>query len=77
MKNFYCDNKAGGDFDIAQWDKAFKKCIEQELTEEEIDKILEGDPCKDQCFDCMAIVGNRRRETQALIKGETPVKIII
>lgn len=62
--NFYCRKYTLADFDILEWNEAFKFCIEQGLSEEEMNRILEGDPCKQQCFDCCADVGDRQKETR-------------
>jgi hypothetical protein len=65
MDNFYCQQKCGEvDFSIDEWNKAFKYCIDNNLSEEEINKILDGEPCENQCFDCMAIVGERKKKNR-------------
>lgn len=55
------------DFSIDEWNKAFKYCIENNYSEKDMAKVLRGEPCDKQCFDCMAIVGKRRLETKKLI----------
>lgn len=72
MENFYCQQKCGEvDFSIDEWNKAFQYCIDNNLSDEETNKILDGEPCDKQCLDCMAIVGETRnknrlkRESQA------------
>jgi hypothetical protein len=56
-------------FSIDEWNKAFKFCIDNNLSEEETNKILHPEmfPCEKQCFDCIAIVGERRIKTQQLL----------
>lgn len=66
--NFYCQQKcADVDFNIDKWNEAFKTCIDLNLDEKSTAEILEGKECDKQCFDCMAIIGNRRIKTQTLI----------
>ena len=66
--NFYCQNKCiAPDFSIDEWNKGFKYCNDNNLEEKETSQILEGKDCKEQCFDCIATVGARRKETQELI----------
>ena len=61
MSNYYCQQKCGEvDFSIDEWNKAFNYCIENNLNEKDTNKILDGEPCTEQCFDCMAIVGETR-----------------
>jgi hypothetical protein len=61
MDNFYCQQKCGEvDFSIEEWNKAFREIISMGLTKAEEDKLLNGEPCKKQCFDCIAIVGATR-----------------
>ena len=65
--NFYCQNKCTPeDFSIDEWNKAFKTCIDLNLDEEATAEILEGKECDKQCFDCMAVIGNRRIKTKAI-----------
>jgi len=66
---FYCQQKCGDtEFSIDEWNKAFKMCIDMGLSEKEMNKILEGEPCKTQCVACACIVGEQRMKTQKLIK---------
>lgn len=75
---FYCQKKCTDvDFSIEEWNKGFKICIELNLDEKAIAKILEGEDCSEQCFDCVAIIGNRRIKTQALINKDKPKELII
>jgi hypothetical protein len=65
MNNFYCQQKCGEvDFSIDEWNKAFQYCIDNNLSEKQTSEILEGKPCKKQCFDCMAIVGETRKKNR-------------
>lgn len=65
-KTFYCQKSCGSeDFSIDEWNKVFKN---KALSEEQKDYILSEEPCKKQCFDCVAIVGQRRIETKNLNK---------
>jgi len=67
MSNYYCQQECGEeDFSIDEWNKAFDYCVDMNLNEKDTRKILEGDPCKEQCFDCMAIVGKRQIKTKEL-----------
>lgn len=59
--NFYCQQKCGHvDFSIEEWNKAFKYCNDAGIEGKQRDEILEGKSCNEQCFDCMAIVGQTR-----------------
>lgn len=65
MKNFYCQQKCGEvNFSIGEWNKAFQYCIDNNLSEEQTAKILDGESCEKQCFDCMAIVGETRKKNR-------------
>lgn len=65
--NFYCQQKCGQvDFSIDEWNKAYKEINAMPISEEEKQKLIDGDPCKQQCFDCIAIVGERRIKNQKL-----------
>jgi len=67
MKNFYCQQKCGEvGFSIDKWNEAFNYCVENNLSEEQINEILEGTPCEQQCFDCMAVVGETRMKNQII-----------
>ena len=66
--NFYCKIVVGADFSIDEWNKAFKYCNDNNIEGKEREEILEGTPCEKQCFACMAVVGERRLKTKALIK---------
>ena len=67
--NFYCQQKCTDvDFSIDEWNKAFKTCIDLNFDEKATAEILEGKECDNQCFDCMADVGERRKKTQEIVK---------
>ena len=57
------------DFSITEWEKAFNMGIELGLSESQLGKLLEGEPCKNQCIDCACIVGERKLKTQTLINN--------
>ncbi len=65
---FYCQKVTGEGFSIAEWNEAFRYCNENNIEGEERDKILNPEmfPCGTQCFDCMAIVGERQSRTKKL-----------
>jgi len=68
--NFYCQQKCGeDDFSIDEWNKAFKYCIDNNLSNKETGIILEGELCNEQCFDCMAIVGASRNKNKKFLKS--------
>ena len=59
--NFYCQIKCGHeDFSIEEWNKADKEIEAMPISEYEKQKLRWPDPCKEQCFDCIAIVGATR-----------------
>ena len=59
--NFYCQIKCGEvDFSIQEWNKAFNEIIAMPISQAEQEKLLNPEPCKEQCFDCIAIVGETR-----------------
>lgn len=71
MDNYYCQQKCGQeDFSIEEWDKAFKYCIDNNLSEKQTGEILEGKPCTKQCFDCMAIVGKTREKNKLIAQKQ-------
>lgn len=60
--DFYCKKYCGDpDFSIDKWNEEFKRCNEVGI------KMEEDKPCQKQCFDCMAIVGETRLKTKALV----------
>lgn len=61
--NFYCQNVVGNaEFSIDEWNEQFRLC-----NELGIEMPLDPDPCKEQCFNCLAIVGKTNIKTQKLI----------
>ena len=65
--NFYCQQKCGQvDFSIDEWNKAYKEINAMPISEAEKRKLIDGEPCKEQCFDCIAIVGETRIKNQKL-----------
>jgi hypothetical protein len=64
--HFYCQNLAGDkDFSIEEWNEVYKSV--QNLSESDQRKILDDPPpCEEQCFACMAIVGEQRIKTSKL-----------
>lgn len=68
--NFYCQNICGDvDFSIEEWNKTYNEIKDLGLSEKEEQFILfgSGEPCKEQCFNCMAIVGERQKQTARTI----------
>jgi hypothetical protein len=68
--NFYCQKVCAAEcFSIDDWNDAFRYCNENNIEGEERNRILHPDmfPCKEQCFDCMAIVGERQRRTREIV----------
>lgn len=66
---FYCQKVCGDvEFSIDEWNKAFKYCNDAGIEGVERDKILNPElfPCTEQCFACMAAVGERRIKTKSL-----------
>lgn len=67
--NFYCQNKSGSpEFSIDEWNNAYDEV--KDMSEEIQSLVLEGKPCKEQCFDCMAIVGERKIQTNKILKND-------
>lgn len=61
MENFYCQQKCGQvDFSIEEWNKSYKEIQNMPISEKEKRELIDGVPCKKQCFDCIAIVGETR-----------------
>lgn len=71
MSNFYCQISCGQEnFSIEEWNKAYKEINAMPISEAEKQKLIHPDPCEKQCFDCIAIVGARRKETDELLKNK-------
>lgn len=70
---FYCQKVCGEEgFSIDEWNKAYDYCEKAGIEGVERDKILNPElfPCEKQCFDCMAIVGERQTKTKKLIQSQ-------
>jgi hypothetical protein len=62
--HFYCQNLVGDvNFSIDEWNKAYQDVKDKS---EEIQRLVLDPPpaCREQCFDCAANVGARRKKTQ-------------
>lgn len=60
-ENFYCQQKCGEvDFDINEWNKYYLEVEAMPISQAEKDKLIHGEPCDNQCFDCMGVVGETR-----------------
>lgn len=73
MAHFYCQKLCGEEgFSIEEWNEALRYCNDAGVKGIERDKILNPEkfPCKEQCFSCMAIVGERRLKTKSLPKDK-------
>jgi hypothetical protein len=71
--NFYCQKLVGdAEFNIAEWNEQYKQVLEMGLSDAEQDKLLFGERecCKEQCFKCLAIVGERRKRTAELLNQQ-------
>ena len=65
MENFYCQQKCGEvDFSIDEWNKRYLEIEAMPISQAEKDKLIDGEPCEKQCFDCMAIVGETRKKNR-------------
>ena len=67
MSDFYCQNLVGDEnFSIDEWNRVHNEIKDLGLSEKEENLILfgTGECCKEQCFSCMAIVGERKLKTQ-------------
>jgi hypothetical protein len=68
--SFYCKYVIGDpDFSIEEWNKAYKEINAMPISEAEKEKLITGntEQCKEQCFDCMAIVGERQLKTKLIL----------
>lgn len=60
---FYCQKVVGdANFSITEWNEQFKLC-----NDLGIDMPPEPEPCTEQCFECLSIVGARRMKTESII----------
>jgi hypothetical protein len=65
MSNFYCQIRCGEvGFSIDEWNKAYDEV--KDMSEEIQKMVLHPEPCKEQCFACMAIVGETRAKNAKL-----------
>ncbi|WP_282638109.1 hypothetical protein [Sphingobacterium thalpophilum] len=68
--NFYCQKICGEeDFSIEEWTKVSQELDKTNLSEKDKQDILFPAKCGKQCFDCMAIVGERQTKTKQLLKS--------
>ena len=80
---FYCVKSCGDpEFDINEWNKAYKYCDDAGITGIERDKILSPSlfPCTERCERCINIVldtqiaNKKKREARALAKNILELK---
>ena len=65
MENFYCQQKCGEvDFSIDEWNKSYLEIEAMPIPQAEKDKLIDGEPCDKQCFECMAVVGETRKKNR-------------
>ena len=65
MKNFYCQQKCtSDDFCIDEWNKSYEEIQQMPISQAEKDKLIDGEPCTEQCFACMAVVGETRNKNR-------------
>jgi hypothetical protein len=64
MSQFFCAHLTCEEFDIKEWNVAYKYCLDNNLSEAETNAILHPPACEKQCFNCMAIVGERQLKTK-------------
>ena len=68
MSNFYCQRMCGDtNFSIDEWNSVERSI--RHLPQKQQDNILFPETlgqCNKQCFDCMAIVGERQLKTKTL-----------
>lgn len=70
MGNFYCQQLCGEvGFSIKEWNKSYIEINKMQISEVEKRKLIDGEPCVEQCFACIAIVGERRLKTAELMKN--------
>lgn len=66
--NFYCQQKCGVvGLSIEEWNKAYKEINAMPISEAKKRKLIDGDPCKEQCSPCISIVNEQRLKTQKLL----------
>ncbi len=67
--NFYCQQVSGdANFSIDEWNNVYYAVKDLGLSKEAEEKILfeSGEHCKEQCFACMAIVGETQLKNKNL-----------
>jgi hypothetical protein len=74
--NFYCIKESGGNFSIDEWCDTASALEKTNLSEQQKNTILFPPKCKEQCFDCMAIVGERQLRTKNIITNLCKIKIL-
>ena len=66
MAHFYCLNLVGDpDFSIKEYNEQRELCRQLGIHF----PCSNPPACKEQCFRCMAIVGERRKQTQSLLNN--------
>lgn len=73
MNNFYCKRWCGDpEFSIDEWNKTFVNLCAAGIENTKKGRAALGEThCEEQCFDCMAIVGERRKKTMNLISQKS------
>lgn len=66
--SFYCCKGIFEDWTIEEWNEKLKALEMANIPQEEKTKQLFPDYCKEQCFRCMAVVGETRRKRAEYIK---------
>jgi hypothetical protein len=66
-ENFYCQKICGDqEFSIIEWNEMSFALDKSNISEKDKQKILFPSRCNSQCFDCIAIVGERQTKTNKL-----------
>jgi len=67
--HFYCQNLTGEvRFDIQEWNRVYLEFRNSGLSESDRRAILHPPACKIQCFDFMAIAGERQTRIKKNLK---------
>lgn len=62
---FFCQHLTGDlSFSIEEWNAVADALDQAQVSEKQRQSILFPDACTKQCFNCMAIVGHRQRQTK-------------
>lgn len=73
MNNFYCQQVCGEvDFDISKHNALLEEVYKMPIPNSEMEKIINGEPCKKQCFECIAIVGETRIKNKLIREKQKP-----